>query len=368
MRYDDFGRYEVVDKLIEGFLRMSGVKKMESVNEPRIERVSPAAAIYGGELEVRGTDFFNNGNPYVRARFGSVNARLVVSGSSHLIIRGPEEATDGNLILENGFSESKPYMCSLGATVADDLHPVSNPVVDLEGNIYTTRSGARGEDASGEVFKIDSTFTINSFAADIINPTGLVLDKSGNLFISSRGNGTIYSVDRKGQAEVYVEGMGIATGLAFDSEGNLYVGDRTGTIFKISPTRQIFVFATIEPSIAAYHLAMGPENELHVSGPTTSSFDSIYCVHPNGEVDVVCRGFGRPQGMVFDSSGNLYLAASHGGHKVVFLLKPCLEPERVVSGPGIVGLAFLPTGELVAATNSALYCIDIKTSSNNRIS
>ena len=75
------------------------------------------------------------------------------------------------------------------------------------------------------------------------------------LYISSRYDGFIYQVTPNGNMSVYVEGMGVATGLAFDPDGNLYVGDRSGTIFKISPNRQIFVFATLEPSIAAYHLA-----------------------------------------------------------------------------------------------------------------
>ena len=70
--------------------------------------------------------------------------------------------------------------------------------------------------------------------------------------------------------------MGVATGIAFDRDENLYVGDRTGTIFKISPDRQIFVFATIEPSVAAYHLAFGPAGDLFVTGPTTSSFDHVH--------------------------------------------------------------------------------------------
>ena len=56
--------------------------------------------------------------------------------------------------------------------------------------------------------------------------------------------------------------MGVATGLAFDAVGNLYVGDRSGTIFKIAPDRQIFVFATLEPSVAAYHLAFAPNRTL----------------------------------------------------------------------------------------------------------
>ena len=59
--------------------------------------------------------------------------------------------------------------------------------------------------------------------------------------------------------------MGVATGIAFDREANLYVGDRSGTIFKIGRDRQIFVFATMEPSIAAYHLAFGNNGNLYVA-------------------------------------------------------------------------------------------------------
>ncbi len=90
--------------------------------------------------------------------------------------------------------------------------------------------------------------------------------------------------------------MGVATGIAFDPAGNLYVGDRSGTIFKISPQRQIFVFATMEPSISAFHLAWGPDQHLYVSGPTTSSFDSIYRVKDNGDVEVFYRGLGAASG------------------------------------------------------------------------
>jgi hypothetical protein len=89
--------------------------------------------------------------------------------------------------------------------------------------------------------------------------------------------------------------MGIATGLAFDAEDNLYVGDRSGTIFKISPDRQIYVFATLEPSIAAYHLAFGPGGDLYVSGPTTSSNESINRVSPAGAPEVL-PGFGTAAG------------------------------------------------------------------------
>jgi len=158
---------------------------------------------------------------------------------------------------------------------------------------------------------------------------------------------------------VFIEGMGVATGIAFDGEQNLYVGDRSGTIFKISPNRQIFVFATLEPSISAYHLAFGPDGYLYVTGPTTSSFDSVYRISHLGEVELFYRGLGRPQGMAFDADSNLYVAASLAGRKGVVRIDPERHAELFLSGPGIVGLAFTPSRALVVTTTNAVYRVDV---------
>jgi sugar lactone lactonase YvrE len=153
--------------------------------------------------------------------------------------------------------------------------------------------------------------------------------------------------------------MGVATGLAFDPEGNLYCGDRSGTIFKIARDRQIFVFATLEPSLAAYHLAFGLDGTLFVSGPTTSSNDAVYAIDGDGNARVYYRGLGRPQGMAVDIAGSLYIAASHRGRRGVLRLPidraPEDEPEIVISGNGIVGLAFSPSSSAIVATHTAIY-------------
>jgi sugar lactone lactonase YvrE len=153
----------------------------------------------------------------------------------------------------------------------------------------------------------------------------------------------------------YAEGMGVATGIAFDRDGNLYVGDRSGTIFKIARDRQIFVFAMLEPSVAAYHLAFGNDGNLFVTGPTTSSFDAVYKVDPHGEVSVFYRGLGRPQGLAVDLDGNLYVAASLNGRRGIVRITPDAKASLAVSGHNLVGLAFAPGGSLVLATNSGVH-------------
>src|SRR5205085_12594937 len=150
-------------------------------------------------------------------------------------------------------------------------------------------------------------------------------------------------------------GMGVATGIAFDREQNLYVGDRSGTIFKIARDRQIFVFATLEPSISAYHLAFSPAGVLYVTGPTTSSFDCVYRIDEHGSVSIFYRGLGRQQGMAFDIEGNLYLAASVAGRRGIVKVAPDAQASLEVSGHGLVGLAFAPGQAAILATTSGVH-------------
>src|SRR5262249_2385743 len=153
------------------------------------------------------------------------------------------------------------------------------------------------------------------FVADMMNATAIAFDREGQMYVSSRYDGAVYRVAPNGTMTTFAESMGVATGIAFDATQNLYVGDRSGTIFKVGRDQQVFVFATLEPSISAYHLAFNPQGDLMVTGPTTSSFDSVYKIDPHGTVSTFYRGLGRPQGMAFDKSGNLYVAASLAGKR-----------------------------------------------------
>ncbi len=323
---------------------------------PEISGIMPAAAIPGGEILIRGAGFTSN-HDRPRVNFGEIEAPVVVSSENFVIARVPDAATS-NLVTVAAREESAPYEFRLGLPIAENLHPVSNPAVDAEGNIYVTFSGSRGQKVPVSLFKIDLNYSVKPCSGEIMNPTGLALDRAGNLYVSSRADGTIFRVAPNGTAATWVEGMGIATGLAFDSEENLYVGDRSGTVFKISRDRQIFVFATMEPSIAAYHLAFGPDRFLYVTGPTTSSFDNVYRVSPAGEIDVFYRGLGRPQGLAFDAEENLYVAASLSGRKGIVRIAPDQHAELAISGLGLVGLAFAPSGALILASTNAIYSID----------
>jgi hypothetical protein len=99
---------------------------------------------------------------------------------------------------------------------------------------------------------------------------------------------------------------------------------------------------------------------LYVTGPTTSSFDSVYRISKAGEVETFYRGLGRPQGLAFDAAGRLYVAASLAGRRGIIRIDPARKPEQFLSGPGIVGLAFTPARSMVLATHSALFRVDVE--------
>jgi sugar lactone lactonase YvrE len=280
---------------------------------------------------------------------------VLIASDDFVVARVPEGASSGPAVVAVNGHTSNPLDVQVSVPIAGELHPVGNPAIDVDGNIYATFSGSRGDKVAVSVFKIDTHSTIQPFVTDLMNATGLAFDRAGDLYVSSRHEGNVHRVSPTGQMSLYAEGMGVATGIAFDREQNLFVGDRSGTIFKIAPDRQIFVHATLEPSVAAYHMAVDPRGDLFVSGPTTSSFDSIHRVDAHGGVTVYFRGLGRPQGLAFDRDGNLYVVASLRGQRGVVKISPQQEATLEVSGQGLVGLAFAPGRSVALATTDAVH-------------
>jgi sugar lactone lactonase YvrE len=325
---------------------------------PRIDRVAPAAAIPGGEIVIHGSGFASRAHPRPVVRFGEVEAGLALASENRLIVRVPDGATISMVRVFSAANESQPHPVSIGVQIADNLHPIANPAVDAYGNTYVTFSGNRGQRVPVSLYKITANYSVKPFVTALMNPSGLAVDRAGNLFVSCRNDGTIHRITPEGRAEQWIEGMGVATGIAFDRAENLYVGDRSGTIFKISPSREVFVFATIEPSLSAYHLAFHPNGDLYVTGPTTSSYDRVYRITQGGDVTTFFRGLGRPQGLAFDRDGNLYVAASYGGRRGIIRITPQAHADVVLSGSGLVGMALQPSGRAILATTGALFTLD----------
>jgi sugar lactone lactonase YvrE len=340
--------------------RLLGKKNVNG--KPHIDAVAPSFALPGGEVRITGKSLRPPELRRPSVRFGEIEGAVVISSDDFLVARVPDDAASGPIVVstngaDNNGHVSNPHTLQVAVPVAGDLHLVANPALDGEGKIFATFSGSRGQKTPVSIFKIDTDHNVKPFLSDLMNATAIAFDRDGQMYVSSRHDEAIYKVAPNGAMSTYAEGMGVATGIAFDREENLYVGDRNGTIFKIARDRQIFVFATLEPSVAAYHLAFGPHGDLFVTGPSTSSFDCIHKVDPHGTVSVFYRGLGRPQGLALDIDGNLYVAASLGGKRGIVKITPQGKANLEVSGQGLVGLAFAPAKSAILATHSAVHHI-----------
>ena len=331
----------------------------EAFAAPRIDDVVPAAALPGGEIELTGANLGPHGPALPTVLVDGLPAQVLMSRPSRLAFHVPDQATTGMVTVSNSAGSGNAAPLRVARQLSDGLHPVTNPVVSRSGMIYATISGQRGKQTPVSIVRVSPDGRGTPFVTGILNATGLAFSPDGDLFVTSRAEGNVYRIDDAGEPTVYAEGMGVATGAAFDADGNLFVGDRSGTIFKINPERQIFVYATLEPSIAAYHLALDAAGTLYVTGPTLSSNDAIWAIDTHGEARPWFRGIGRPQGLALDREGNVYLSACLHGRCGLVRITPNGEATLALAGANLVGLAFSPLGTTVLATSEAVYDVDL---------
>jgi len=329
----------------------------------RIISVNPPYAIPGGEVIIKCEDFkFNDYNDF-GIFFDGQSARIVAASEERIMAIVPElfDSSDVEIHLESGGERSEPFTIKVGKKIAGDLHLVTNPAVDPKDNsIIVTRSGSRGQKLPITLLRLETDGYLSEMAADIINPTGIAFDLYGELFVTNRADGEVCRISGDEDAIPVSFELGIATGIAFDGNGDMFVGDRSGTIYRVKGFESSDVFATLEPSVSAFHIAFSPDGNLIVSAPKLSSYDSIYAISPNGEERVFSHGLGRPQGLAFDKQGNLYIAACfEGRHGIVKISQNGEKKEFFLAGMNIVGLCFTRKGEMIVATTEAVYSLPL---------
>jgi sugar lactone lactonase YvrE len=329
---------------------------MPSGPRPHLLAVDPPLACPGGVVTVRGAGLLDSrGDPPI-VTVGDEHARILAASNIHVAFRVPEGADGGHLPVQLSTIAGDAVRLHVARSLATGIHQVDGPVFDDRGRLYVTVSGARGEQAPVSVFRVDAGGGREPFASGIVNATSMAIGPDGLLYVTSRFEGIVYRVSAGGEATPFVTEVGVACGLAFGRDGTLFVGDRSGTLFRIGPGSQATVLATLPPSVAAYHLAVGPDGFIHVSVPTLASCDRIYRVSTDGHVDVLYAGFGRPQGLAFDAAGSLHVVEALAGASGVYRLAATGGPPVLVaSGEGLVGITFDPGGALVVASNDTVY-------------
>jgi hypothetical protein len=322
-----------------------------------ISSVTPLRSVEGGRVTIRGRDFPIEPVPQVRV--GDQEALVVFASSERIVIALPADLESGPTPIRIGNVPGETAFVTVGAPWATGLHQVDNPVFDRAGNLFVTYSGSRGQTAPVSIFRVTREATREPFVTGIVNPTSMAIGPDGHLYVSSRFEGAVYRVKDDGTHEQIASDLGVACGLAFDADGVLHVGDRSGTIFRIRDSN-VEPFATLPPSVAAFHLAFSPGGELFVSAPTLGSYDHIYRIGSDGVLRSLVTPFGRPQGLAFSpDDGVLHVVDALAGAGGLYRM-PDLdgEPQLVASGSGFIGVAFGPAGEMAVASADTAYRFD----------
>ena len=332
----------------------------------RVKTLNPTSGIPGGEVIVEYKEISADLLSSLEVRFAGSSAHLVSANRTRALALIPEMASDGAIqvtVADNpaGQPSTAGMDFMLARQLAGNLHPVTNPAFNpADGALFVTRSGSRGEHVPVSLYRIDSEGTIEDFSGDVMNPTSIAFDGTGRMFVTSRFDGTVYRITDDREVIAFASDLGVATGLAFNREGQMFVGDRSGTIYRVNEIGEARPWAEHEPSVSAYHLAFGRDDNLYVSGPTVSSFDSIVRFDQDGNATSFFRGLGRPQGLALDTAGNLYVAAALRGRRGIVKIYPDgRHAELIVAGMNLVGVAFGPQGEMIVATNDAVYSLPL---------
>jgi sugar lactone lactonase YvrE len=321
--------------------------------------VQPLRAVPGARVLFTGTwSLPSDGPPAVDV--GGHVAHVVAASSHHLRVVIPPAVEGGTLPVRVGSGVDPVASIEVARTLTTGLHQVDSPAFDGLGRLYATQSGGPDTKVPAPIYRITSDGVREPVAVEIANPTSLALGPDGAMYVSSRFEGTVYRLTTDDRAEVHATELGVPTGLAFSRDGWLYVGDRSGSIFRISPERQVETFATLPASVAAFHLAFGPDECLYVTAPTLSARDAIYRITPDRLVDVLYEGLGRPQGLAFDSGGRLYIVEAAAGVAGLYRLSTAAlaageAPELVVAAPTLIGVAFDPDGGVILASNDTVW-------------
>jgi sugar lactone lactonase YvrE len=241
------------------------------------------------------------------------------------------------------------------------LHIVANPAVDpQDDSIILTRSGSRGQQLPVTLFRLERDGFLSEMAVEVLNPTGVAFDRAGELFVTARAEGEVVRI--ADDAEPFV---------------TLRIGNRHRNRLRpkrrdvrrrperhdLPPQRcgrrRIFCDSRTVGFGLSFGFRSGRKTLCRRAG--LSSFDGIYTIDREGFDEIFYRGLGRPQGVAFDREGNLYVAAClHGRHGIVKIYEEGKRAEIFVAGMNVVGLCFTRMGEIVVATNEAVYSLQSK--------
>ena len=258
---------------------------------------------------------------------GDARARVVYASPTRIAVLVPAGLEGGRTPVTHQRRRAKGRaFVDVATTFATGLHQVDNPVFDAQGNLYVTYSGTRGQQVPVSIFRVRPDGTRETFCSGLVNPTSMAIGPDGDLYVSSRFEGTVYRVKPDGSVEPFATDLGVRVRPRLRSRGDAV---------RRRSLRHDFPGGSPGPGDDARLGAVErggvpprvrPDGALYVTAPTLSPYDPVFRIDREGTVTVRHTGFGRPQGIAFDHSGSLYVVEALAGVSGLYRLPPA--PSR----------------------------------------
>ncbi len=272
------------------------------LNSFEIEEIAEASSAYS----MRGGDNDTTGNFYVANYSTNEVWKFTPDGTQSVFATGlarPMDVdvnTQGNVYVlnrQNSFIWFTPD--GVGTLVNTGLSNQEAIEAHADGRVLIVRGK--------KLHEVLPDGTVNLLASGgLANPVGLAENSKGEIFIANNGENSI-SMFVNGTLSTYVTGINRPTGITIDNTDNLYVtsfGDNA--LYKIAPDKTITTVAT--GLSGPYDVKMEPGGDFVVSN---YNGHDVVSVTPDGQVSTyVAPSFAGPAAATYDGSGNLYVANS----------------------------------------------------------
>lgn len=234
--------------------------------------------------------------PVSTSAYGAMvaNYASVVGNGNGLTV----DDSDNIYAVSNSGEVNKITPAGVSTVIANTGLNPSRVITDAAGNLYVTNAG------SDTVSKITPAGVVTLYANVGDVPNDLVFDSAGNLYVTNdTGNSVSKIPPGGGSSSVFATGVGAAKGIVIDTSGNLFVADAIGNqIFKITPAGVVSTFATFPAQ--AHELAIDSANNVYV---THNNFSTVSKISPAGVVTTFTGFATSPAGIAIDSQDNVFV-------------------------------------------------------------
>ena len=212
---------------------------------------------------------------------------------------------------------------------------------------------ARAGGAGLDLRRPAATARASRSSSGIANPTSLAFDRDGRLYVSSRFDGSVYRVDADGSRRRRsrpTSASRAASRSTPDGDAVRRRSIRNDPARRATGTRRVFASHARRASPRSTWRS-APTAGCTSPRPTLGAHDCVYRISPDGAVEIVLRRLRPAAGAGLRSRRAICTSSMRWPARAASIGcdsdRPA-EPELVVAGGSLIGLAFDPRGGLVA--------------------